>query len=84
MERRRSGYNAILSEDRTTPWTQTHWPTPHCAGIVAAEWDNDIGVAGVVTRLNHGRALSRPSLGFDIWRVIRGYIYQAAAKAGEH
>ena len=77
------GYNAILSEDRDNPMDTDIGHGTHCAGIIAAQWDNDKGVAGVSPNAQIMAVRFLGQSGGDTASAIRGYAYiQAAAKAG--
>lgn len=77
------GYNAILSEDRDNPMDTDTGHGTHCAGIIAAEWNNSKGVAGVSPNAQIMAVRFLGQSGSDMAGAIRGYAYiQAAAKAG--
>lgn len=77
------GYNAILSEDRDNPMDTDTGHGTHCAGIIAAEWNNSKGVAGVSPNAQIMAVRFLGQSGSDTAGAIRGYAYiQAAAKAG--
>lgn len=77
------GYNAITGEDSKDPMDTDTGHGTHCAGIIAAEWDNDIGVAGVSPNAQIMAVRFLGQSGSDMAGAIRGYAYiQAAAKAG--
>lgn len=77
------GYNAILSEDRDNPMDTDTGHGTHCAGIIAAEWNNSKGVAGVSPNAQIMAVRFLGQSGSDIAGAIRGYAYiQSAAKAG--
>lgn len=77
------GYNAITGENPKDPMDTDTGHGTHCAGIIAAEWDNDIGVAGVSPNAQIMAVRFLGQSGSDMAGAIRGYAYiQAAAKAG--
>lgn len=77
------GYNAITGEDSEDPMDTDTGHGTHCAGIIAAEWDNAIGVAGVSPNAQIMAVRFLGQSGSDMAGAIRGYSYiQAAAKAG--
>lgn len=76
------GYNAIPDEDSTDPMDFDTGHGTHCAGIIAAQWNNNEGGAGVSpdAKIMGVRFLGGNS---DIASALRGYAYiQAAAAAG--
>ena len=77
------GYNAITGENPKDPMDTDIGHGTHCAGIIAAEWDNAIGVAGVSPNAQIMAVRFLGKSGSDMAGAIRGYAYiQAAAKAG--
>ncbi len=77
------GYNAITGEDSEDPMDTDTGHGTHCAGIIAAQWDNAIGVAGVSPNAQIMAVRFLSMTGGDTADAIRGYAYiQAAAKAG--
>lgn len=77
------GYNAITGEDSEDPMDTDTGHGTHCAGIIAAQWDNAIGVAGVSPNAQIMAVRFLGQSGSDMAGAIRGYAYiQAAAKAG--
>ena len=77
------GYNAIPNEDPRDPMDTDIGHGTHCAGIIAAEWNNSIGVAGVSPNAQIMAVRFLGQSGSDMAGAIRGYAYiQAAAKAG--
>ncbi|WP_270507158.1 S8 family serine peptidase [Eubacterium limosum] len=77
------GYNAITGENPKDPMDTDIGHGTHCAGIIAAQWDNAIGVAGVSPNAQIMAVRFLGKSGSDMAGAIRGYAYiQAAAKAG--
>lgn len=77
------GYNAVTGENSKDPMDTDIGHGTHCAGIIAAEWDNSIGVAGVSPNAQIMAVRFLSMTGGDTAGAIRGYAYiQAAAKAG--
>ena len=77
------GYNAITGEDSKDPMDTDIGHGTHCAGIIAAQWNNAIGVAGVSPNAQIMAVRFLSMTGGDTAGAIRGYAYiQAAAKAG--
>lgn len=77
------GYNAIPNEDPRDPMDTDIGHGTHCAGIIAAEWNNSIGVAGVSPNAQIMAVRFLGQSGGDTASAIRGYAYiQAAADAG--
>lgn len=78
------GYNAIKSESSNDPMDKEIGHGTHCAGIVAAQW-NDKEVAGVAkdAKIMAVRFMGGTSSENTISGAIRGYAYiQAAAENG--
>lgn len=77
------GYNAITGEDSRDPMDTDTGHGTHCAGIIAAEWNNSKGVAGVSPNAQIMAVRFLGQSGSDMAGAIRGYAYiQAAAEAG--
>lgn len=78
------GYNAITSEKKSEdPMDTDTGHGTHCAGIIAAQWNNSKGVAGVSPNAQIMAVRFLGQSGSDMAGAIRGYAYiQAAAKAG--
>ena len=77
------GYNAITTEDSEDPMDTDIGHGTHCAGIIAAQWDNNIGGASVNSNAQIMAVRFLSLTGGDIAGAIRGYAYiQAAATEG--
>ena len=77
------GYNALPNEDRDDPMDTDTGHGTHCAGIIAAQWNNSKGVAGVSPNAQIMAVRFLSQAGSDTAGAIRGYAYiQAAAEAG--
>lgn len=76
------GYNAI-DKDETDPMDTDIGHGTHCAGIIAAQWNNSKGGAGVSQNAKIMAVRFLGMSGGDMASSIRGYAYiQAAAENG--